>query len=74
MSRRDCEMVTMLTNILWKKGVISDQDYEDLFYREYARDLSEDVYKKYAKELEICRERQLEHNLRRDKPLIGVKK
>jgi len=51
----DGRMTRGLVEILWRKGIISNQDYENLFYGEYARDLSLDENKLYEKSLEVSR-------------------
>ena len=52
----DCQMVKDLVNHLWRKGIISDQAYENLFYCEYARDLKDIKNFRYAQEIKKCRE------------------
>ena len=53
----DCRMAKDLAVLLWKKGIISDQDYENLFFCEYARNLKEPKYRKYSKKISESRQR-----------------
>ena len=57
----DCQIAKDLVNLLWKKGIISDQDYENLFYCEYARDLKDPKFLEYAQDIKNCRENKNEN-------------
>lgn len=48
---KDC-MAGKLIDILWRRGIISTQDHENLFFGDFARDLSRPKYRKYKKFLE----------------------
>ena len=53
---KDCQIAKDLVNVLWKKGIISDQEYENLYFCEYARDLKDIKYFDYAQSIKKCRE------------------
>lgn len=52
----DC-MASKLAELLWLKGVISTQQYENLFYEDFSRDLSNLKNFKYRESLESYRQK-----------------
>lgn len=54
----DCRMSKDLVVLLWKKGIISDQDYENLFYVKYARNLKDPENKEYADKIAESRRKR----------------
>lgn len=48
-------MCQKLIGILWHKGIISNQDYENLYFCENAKDLSDSKNKIYADAIEKAR-------------------